>query len=360
MTGATPRTAGIAGAGILGRLIGYYLAGRGWRVTLFDAGDIQGRQTASWVAAGMVAPYCELETAEPVVAKLGAQSMDAWRQVLKTVDGVFLQSNGSLVVAHPQDRAELTRLARAVAGNAPEGAMKKILGPELKEMEPDLDDTFADGLYFPLEGQIDSRQILAALARHLEAAGHTLMFRTMVTSIGPNAITTDKGAFTFDMAVDTRGLTAKDDLPGLRGVRGEMVRLHAPDVRLNRPVRLMHPRYPLYIVPRPRGHYIVGATSIEKEDCGPVSVRGVLELLSAAYSLCSGFSEARITETLTQSRPAFVDNLPRIFHGRGLVRANGLYRHGYLLSPKIASLVVSLIEGEKPEGEFAGLYGDIG
>ena len=95
----------------------------------------------------------------------------------------------------------------------------------------------------------------------------------------------------------------------------------------------MHPRYRIYIVPRPNHRYVVGATEIESEDQSNMSVRSSLELLSAVYSVHPGFGEARIANTLTNCRPALGDNLPRIETETGLTRINGLYRHGYLLAP---------------------------
>jgi glycine oxidase len=164
------------------------------------------------------------------------------------------------------------------------------------------------------------------------------------------------GIYDFDFVADCRGFGAKPDLKNFRGVRGEVLRVHAPDVSFRRPVRLMHPRYPIYVVPRPNHNYIIGATSIESEDLSDISVRGALELMSALYSLCAGFSEARITETAVQLRPAFLNNAPKIIRQKGLCRSNGLYRHGYLASPKVAELTAALISGEKIEPGYETLF----
>ncbi|MBI5636944.1 MAG: FAD-dependent oxidoreductase [Nitrospinae bacterium] len=349
-------TCGIAGAGIMGRLTGYLLAKKGWRVTLFDDGDLAATGSTSYAAAGMIAPYCELEYAEPVVARLGNPSLAMWQKLLPQIGGdVYCQAAGSLVISHPQDRAELMRLVRKMDEHTGDLVMQRVEGAELRELEPDLDDAFMDGLYLPLEGQIDSRRLLVVLGEWLQKYA-TLNLGVHVRSADDGRIETDIGAFEFDMVLDTRGLKGKTQLPGLRGVRGELVWVHAPEVRLNRPVRMMHPRYPIYVVPRPGGQFILGATAIDDEDLSPISVRGTLELLSAAYAMHSGFSEGRVIETMTQCRPAFSNNLPRIRHGGRLIRVNGLYRHGYLFSPKIAELVISLIEGGTPDAAFAELY----
>ena len=90
-----------------------------------------------------------------------------------------------------------------------------------------------------------------------------------------------------------------------------MILIETGEVQLSRPVRLIHPRWPLYVIPREDNLFMLGATSIEAEDTG-VSVRSALELLGAAYAVHPAFAEARIVEFGSGLRPAFPDNLPRI------------------------------------------------
>ena len=113
--------------------------------------------------------------------------------------------------------------------------------------------------------------------------------------------------------IDCRGLSARDTQPELRGVKGELILIETDEVKLARPVRLIHPRWPLYVIPREDNLFMLGATSIEAEDTG-VSVRSALELLGAAYAVHPAFAEARIVEFGSGLRPAFPDNLPRITH----------------------------------------------
>ena len=122
----------------------------------------------------------------------------------------------------------------------------------------------------------------------------------------------------------------------------------------------MHPRYCIYIVPRENNHYLIGATNLESEDFSPISIRSALELLSACYSVNSSFSEARIIEMNVQCRPAFPDNNPKIIIHReeGLIRANGLYRHGYLISPKLSAVLLNKIEGPK-KGKYEDFVEEI-
>ena len=144
---------------------------------------------------------------------------------------------------------------------------------------------------------------------------------------------------------DCRGLGARNEWTQLRGVRGEVIRLHAPEVTLQRPTRLIHPRYPIYIAPKEDHVFVIGATEIETEDLSPASVRSTLELLSAAYTVHSGFAEARILEVSTQARPTLSDNLPAVrCLGERSLQINGLYRHGFLISPAMLDVVMEWVQ----------------
>ena len=152
--------------------------------------------------------------------------------------------------------------------------------------------------------------------------------------------------------IDCRGLAAQDSLPDLRGVKGEMVVLRSPEVSLSRPVRLLHPRFPLYIVPRGEGVFMLGATQIESEERGRASARSVMELLSAAYALHPAFGEAEVVEIGADARPAFPDNLPRLTRRGDTIHVNGLFRHGFLLAPAMARMAADVVTGRNATPEM--------
>ncbi|WP_205187166.1 FAD-dependent oxidoreductase, partial [Burkholderia sp. LMG 13014] len=154
--------------------------------------------------------------------------------------------------------------------------------------------------------------------------------------------------------IDCRGLGAKPALPALRGIRGEVARVRAPGIGLTRPVRLLHPRYPLYIAPKQDDLYVIGATEVEGEDMSPVSVRSALELLSAAFSVHPAFGEARILELNAQCRPTLPDHRPAvIWDGASTLAVNGLYRHGFMIAPEVAHAAVAVAEAA-----LGGTFGD--
>ena len=121
----------------------------------------------------------------------------------------------------------------------------------------------------------------------------------------------------------------------LRGVRGEVIWLDCPGHGLTRPVRLLHPRHRVYIVPRSDRDVLVGASEIESEDRSPVSLRTATELMAAAHSVVPALAEARILKLDVNLRPALPDNNPLVeWQGRKLT-INGLFRHGWLLAPAL-------------------------
>src|SRR5580704_19096840 len=285
----------VVGGGLLGRCLAWRASRAGARVVLYDAASSRGEDSAAWVAAGMIAPTTEVIDADSQIASMGERSLTLWPQWLAELPlPVFYRDDGTLLLWHRENSGEAVRAQRMVASRQSDATVKHLEGRQVGELEPALGTRFSEALHIPNEAQVDNRQLLKAVAIALEVAGVECHWRTFVS----DGTLPDAG-----VVVDCRGTGAKRGWPKLRGVRGEIVRLHAPEIELRHMLRLLHPRYPVYIVPRPEGRLVVGATCIESEDRSPVSVRGVLELLSSAYSLIPALAEARILEFNTQVRP---------------------------------------------------------
>jgi glycine oxidase len=277
--------------------------------------------STSYWAGGMLAPWCEAEASEPVISRLGIRSLALWREHFPRTP-----FNGSLVVAHPRDRTDFERFAKLTSGH------RRLDARAVSDLEPSLEGRFRDGLFYANEGHVEPRRVLPQLHAQIVKAGGTIKFNSSASADDLDGI-----------VIDCRGLAARDTQPQLRGVKGEMIIVETDEVELSRPVRLIHPRWPLYVIPRGDGRFMLGATSIEAEDTG-VSVRSALELLGAAYAVHPAFAEARIVEFGSGLRPAFPDNLPRITVNNDKISVNGLYRHGFLLAPALAELTLGYIE----------------
>jgi glycine oxidase len=326
----------VLGAGVAGLCCALELATRGVAVQLLERGDESLSVGCSWRAGGMLAPWCELEDAgEPLIAQLGLEGL-AWWQARADLPG--LQRDGTLVVAAAREHGDLQHFAQRTR------EYRWLRGAEIGALEPELAGRFADGLLFADEGHLDPRRALRYLLEQLTTRGARVRFGVGAEEL--ERVRLHAGG-AGQLLIDCRGIAAADTLPRLRGVRGEMLLLQSQELVLRRPVRLLHPRMPLYVVPRGQGLYMVGATSIESDDTGAVTARSALELLSAAYALHPAFGEARIVELSSGVRPAFDDNLPRIVRLGHVWYVNGLYRHGFLIAPALARRLAEIVlEGQ--------------
>ena len=365
LSGTTPYKRGekmniaIVGAGLLGRVVTLSLLKEGnHTITLFDKDTKEGINSAGFTAAGMLAPYAELETAESIIFDYGKRSLELWKPLLKEV-GVYdgFEQKGTIITAHPQDVTELEHFIGTLQSKIEEAKDIKMLNSaQLAQIEPELAQ-HAKSFFLKDEGQVDSQRFIAFSSNYFDMRPEvTWREFTEVKSIEAKKVHLKDSTEEFDWVFDTRGLGAKEHFSDLRGVRGEVIWVESKEIDIKRPTRLLHPRYKIYIVPRGNGcegieleyckeckisqtpnskRYIIGASEIESEDMSPISVRSNLELLSALYTVHPQFGEARVVNTETNCRPAFKDNLPRIENEDGLTRINGLYRHGYLLAPAV-------------------------
>jgi glycine oxidase len=354
---------GIAGAGVLGRLLAFTLSRAGHAVQVFDPASGPGPRAdsgslaAGWTAAGMLSPVAELERAGAEVFALGLRSCALWPQIVQSLQQpVELRMQGSLLLAHRSDAGAAQRVVGLLQSKADAAYHPQTLSPdELRELEPAVQGPALAWL-LPWEGQIHPIQAMQALAAQGTEQGvqwhwncrvaqvdacvlHVVDASTPVRVELVEALRQAQGErhqvqHSFDHVFDVRGVGAKPDIP-VRGVRGEVFWLHAPGVPLLRPVRLLHPRHSVYLVPRPDDVIVVGASEIESEDRSPVSLRSTLELLSAAHSAIPALAEARVVHTETNLRPALPNNLPALRHAPGLTVINGLFRHGWLIAPAL-------------------------
>lgn len=304
----------IIGAGVAGLCAAYALSKAGLTPRLIDRNGAPGPHGCSWWAGGMLAPFCEGAVAEPAILTHGQAAAAFWAEVTEVT------YRGSLVIALQRDQGELTRFARRTSGYQQTH--------DLATLEPELSQ-HKSALFFDREAHLDPRRALADLVAALATRGIEVERAEAIPEniAGP--------------VIDARGMAAA--LPDLRAVRGEMVVLRSSDITLSRPVRLLHPRHPLYIVPREGGLFMLGATQLESADRRGVSARAVLELLSAAYALDPRFGEAELLETGADLRPAFPDNVPRVTVRGRVVYLNGLFRHGYLMAPALAMQAIDYL-----------------
>lgn len=303
----------VLGQGVAGLCAATALAERGLPVEVIVPEGAP--PPVSEMAGGMLAPFCEGAEAPAEVVARGRGAVDWWAA---RVPGVVRR--GTLVLAAPRDMGDLAHFAKATTGH---------VWADPAGLEPDLAGRFSKGLFYADEAHLDPVLALRALRRGLEACG--VPFRS---------------GLPVGRIVDCRGMAARDDLADLRPVRGEVVTVHAPEVALSRTIRLLHPRFACYIVPRGGGRYVIGATMVESARPGGITTRATVELLSAAYTVHPGFAEAELIETRAGHRPAFPDNIPTIRQEGRRLHLNGFYRHGFLLAPALAEELGQILAAE--------------
>lgn len=320
----------INGAGVAGLAVAHALVSAGVRVDVTEVAPDVGAG-ASGLAGGMLAPWCESENADARVLAEGRAAADWWDFA---VPGAVVR-RGTLVVAPPRDAGELVRFAARTSGH------EWLDGDGIAKLEPALAGRFRRALFFRGEAHLDPRGTLQSLQASLQARGVRFHFGTR----------REHSLADCDHVIDCTGSAAIGRLDSLRGVRGEMLQLETDEFALSRPVRLLHPRHPIYIVPRDAGRLMVGATMIETDAERPPTARSLMELLNAAFALHPALGEAAVVEVGAGVRPAFPDNFPGIVQAEGVLHLNGLYRHGFLLAPAMAQRVAAqLVE---PAGRHA-------
>ena len=326
----------IVGAGIFGLWQALVLARAGHRIHLVDSSEAPFVASASRWAGAMIAPDCEAEGAPDAVRDWGREGLHHWRE---TYPGLIV--NGTLVVAAARDQSELIRFQNMTQRSTRKDA------EALAALEPDLAGRFNTALYYAHEAHMDAGAAMVWMLDAVRAAGAKISFGA--THDMKHDMKSD------GIVVDCRGIAAREDLRTLRGVRGERIIVATNEVRLSRPVRLLHPRQPIYVVPQSGGRFVIGATVIEREDADPMTVKSALDLLGTAYALHPAFAEASIMDMGAGIRPAFPDNVPRVFiaNNAQTLRVNGAYRHGFLLAPVLAHAVADYLKNGSRHAAFA-------
>lgn len=330
----------IVGMGLVGRVMALMLLKSMPKVSLTcmdKAACLQEKASCGYAAAGMVSPIAELALGDFRLYQQGITSLQLWQQIAQYIGASdILQSCGTLVLSPYQSADDFYHFCQGIKRFSIAKESMKVLtheGARAIEAQLNYSALHREILHLPGEASIHVPKLFKSSADYLSRDGRVDCQAREIINI--ESLLTE-----YDFVFDTRGLGARQDIAQLRGVRGEAMVVHAPNISINRAIRIMHPRYPLYVVPRGRSYYYIGASSIEAEDYSPISLKSLMELSSALYCISAGFSEARIIKTLTHCRPSLDDGFPYVSYDNNLIRLNGFYRHGYLLAPALCQQVI--------------------
>lgn len=349
----------IVGGGTIGLAVAWRAQQRGLRTTVLDAGE-----PGAWqVAAGMLAPVTEAGFGEADLVRLGLEGATRFgpfcAELIDAADrDPGLHRTGTLVVARDRDEAdELDRLHELQLSLGL--AVERLRPSQARRAEPALTPTVRLALDVPGDHSVEPRALAAALAEALERAGGLIRARTRVQSmivsgervtgvrlaggevLAAGAVVVAAGAWSARL----EGLPDAARVP-VRPVKGQILRLRDPQGPglVTRTIRTPD----AYLVPRPDGRYVLGASVEERGWDSAPTAGGVFELVRDISEVIPGVLEMEIGEIGVGLRPGSPDNLPSIGPGvlDGLHWATGHYRNGILLTPLTADLTAAALAGE--------------
>ena len=351
----------VVGAGVIGLACAWRLSQNGHVVTVV-APRPGGPDGASHVAAGMLAPVTEAQFGEPALTALLRQGAAHWPTFARQLAGATAtpidlgyDTTGTVTVAlDASDRAHLDDLL-AYQHSLGLTAYRRSAS-ECRALVPALSPTLRGGIEVPGDHHVDNRALLRALVEVCRRAGVAFV-ETAVRAVepGPVLVLADGDRLGCDRVLLAAGIGLASiggleaaGLPPLRPVKGHALRLGpvrpgAPPL-LTRTVRGLVRGHSVYLVPRPDGSLVVGATVEERADT-TVQAGAVHELLCDARAIVPGIDELELLEAAAGLRPATPDNTPCIGWTAldGVAVAAGHYRNGILLAPLTADRVVDLL-----------------
>ncbi len=335
---------------------------------------VPGRDGASWVAAGMLAPVTEAQFGESALTALlveGARLWPGFAQALEAEVGLSIgyDTTGTVTVAlDASDRASLDDLLSYQHSLGLRAHRRSA--SECRRLVPALSPSLRGGIEVPGDHQVDNRALLAALAAACHGRGVTFVEGTVAAlEAGPEIALADGRRLRPDHVVLAAGTgvagiagVERTGLPNVRPVKGHILRLGGAVTPLagagpllGRTVRgLVHGRS-VYLVPRRDGSVVVGATVEERGTDTAVAAGAVHELLCDARAILPGLDELELLEAAAGLRPAMPDNMPRLgWTGiEGVLAAVGHYRNGILLAPLTAAAIVDLL-ARRPVARLIG------
>lgn len=351
----------VVGGGAIGLCCAWRIARRGGRVAVVDRAEPPAGATR--VAAGMLAPVGELAFGEPELLRMTLAAAEVYPGFVAELEAASGMSTGyermgALHVALDRDEAAELRRVHELQRSLGLGA--EWLPPRrCRELEPGLTPSFNGGVHAPEEGAIDPRLLIEALIAALAEEGAEMrpgaeVVEALLDGERIEGVRTAAGdEFRADAVVLAAGAWSgvvdwlpERARPAVRPVKGQILELRAPDGVA--PCERILASERVYLVPRPDGRLIAGATVEERGFDTTVTAGGVHELLREAYRLLPDVAEMELVEAMAGLRPGTPDNLPLIGPGAldGLFLACGHYRNGILLAP---------LTGERVAAELAGV-----
>jgi glycine oxidase len=344
-----PRHVAIAGGGVIGLACALVLRGRGWQVTVLEAGEAV--KEASWAAGGMLA----VEDPENPwqLLPFSRYSRELYSQFLQVIE----EFSGQHVFLRTQETVQAVDRAHACSAGVP------LSLDEARSLIPDLRVTHHNYRLLE-EASLDPRELCTALRSAVVAAGVALYERERVRSVdgegGDVLLTTARRAVRANAFVNCCGAwaAALDASVEIAPCKGQMLVVAQPEGSLLTRV-LRSPD--VYLIPRGDGRIVIGATIEQAGYSKQVDPAALSLLRQRAAALWPPAADAPELESWAGLRPASADGLPSIGKcersenpgGAAQFIAAGHYRNGILLAPGTAHVIADLVSGVAPAIDLA-------
>ena len=335
----------VIGTGLIGLACAAAAAERG--LTVLAVGEALAG-TASLAAAGMLAP--SIERGENDAADFAIAARDRYPSYVD-----WLRDRSGIDV--PLNRDGIIQLAVTDAGVR---GLQRSMPPEaqwldaraLHDLEPALSHGLG-GVFHANDGAVDNVRLYEALVSAVERETRVTIVRDTVVGVaftGSAVVATGRGGATYagDRAVLAAGAWSSS-ITGLprplpvEPVRGQMIAYASSLVR-----RCVYGPTG-YVVPRPNGRTLVGATTERVGFHSTTTAEGVARLEQTATEILPTLTGVVPSEAWAGLRPMSADLQPILGHDPDesqLLYATGHSRNGVLMTPLTGDCIAALLVGE--------------
>lgn len=343
----------IAGGGVIGCAIAYYLAKDGADVTVLERGNIA--QEASSASAGMVLAPFE-ETLPRPLARLQRASFDMYPKLVKQLtkeSEIDLEYKVCGLIRPACDESQAERLKGLVKrGQNQKAGVEWVQGSVLRTLAPALADGLLGAAFSPNDADLNPGLLTRAFAKAATNHGATIRRRVAfagfvssghrLTGIKAGNRSLDE----FDAIVLAAGSWTKALAERLSAsvptmpIRGQMVAYRSK--------ALHHAVWGEdgYLVPKARGLLFAGATVENVGFRARTTSQGIAALRAMAGTLVPVLRQRETASEWAGLRPGSPDGLPimgKLPKRDNVFVATGHFRSGILLAPLTGKLMSELI-----------------